>query len=341
MLKPMKKMDWFEKITGFKEKDYDQVHNNITVTGQNLLSKVNQKKYSIGSFECLSLKDLRDKTLNQLRMKEKSTFSIIKGDVKTLLNSTTNHDSIFQVASQFNCLEMINPEISPEHGITCYEWDRTQGPACSVAAGAPTIYRNYFIPIDKDLGQTTTRQINNLDSFTTKLAEDMGCNTFDLWTLKNGYVIAGETALKQIDTHLSNFNENDLDQYRQLLKIGIHWNVQITTSLENPQPIVTQVFCSALPVAYNKANPSSWSRIAQLILEASYEATLLTGIINKNKSDNNSLFLTFLGGGAFGNKEEWIQQAIKRALEIVKYSGLDIKIVSFSEPSNLIKEVIQ
>ena len=64
-----------------------------------------------------------------------------------------------------------------------------------------------------------------------------------------------------------------------LLKIGVHWNVQITTSLENPQPIVTQVFCSALPVAYNKANPSSWSRIAQLILEASYEATLLTGVI--------------------------------------------------------------
>ena len=272
-------------------------------------------------------------------MEEKSTFSIIKGDVKTLLNSTTNHGSIFQVASQFNCLEMINPEISPEHGITCYEWDHTQGPACSVAAGAATIYRNYFIPIDKDLGQTNTRQINNLDNFTTKLAEDMGCNTFDLWTLKNGYVIADEKALKQIDTHLPDCNENDLDQYRQLLKIGVHWDVQVTTSLENQQPIVTQVFCSALPVAYNKAKPSSWSRIAQLILEASYEATLLTSIINKNKSGNNSMFLTLLGDGAFGNKKEWIQKAIIRALEVVKYSGLAIKIVSFSEPSNLIKNI--
>ena len=46
-------MDWFEKITGFIEKDYDQVHNNISVTGQNLLSKVNQMNYSIGCFVCL------------------------------------------------------------------------------------------------------------------------------------------------------------------------------------------------------------------------------------------------------------------------------------------------
>ena len=332
-------MDWFEEITGFIEKDYDQVHNNISITDQNLFSKVNQKNYSIGCFECLSLKDLRNKTFNQIRTEERSSCSIIIDDVRNLLKSATNNGSIFQVASQFNCLEMVSPDVTPDQGITRYEWDRTQGPACSIAAGAATIYRNYFIPIDKDFGQKAERQINNLDSLTEKLAKDMNCYTSDLWTMKNGYVITDEKALHQMDIHLSDCNENVLDQYRQLLKIGVHWDVQVTTSLENQQPIVTQVFCSALPVAYNKAKPSSWSRIAQLILEASYEATLLTGIINKNKSGNNSMFLTLLGDGAFGNKKEWIQKAIIRALEVVKYSGLDIKIVSFSEPSNLIKNI--
>ena len=329
-------MDWFEKITGFIEKDYDQVHNYISIKDQNLFSKVNQKNYSIGRFECLSLKKLRNQTLNQLRTEEKSSCSIIIDDVRNLLNSATNNGSIFQVASQFNCLEMVSPDVTPEQGITRYEWDRTQGPACSIAAGAATIYRNYFIPIDKDFGQTAERQINNLDSLTERLAEDMNCNPSDLWIVKNGYVIADEKALNQIDSHLSDCNENDLDQYRQLLKIGIHSDVKVTTSLENQQPVVTQVFCSALPVSYNKANPSSWSRIAKLVLEASYEATLLTGIINKNLTGNSSLFLTLVGGGVFGNKEEWIQKALIRALAIVKYSGLDIKIVSFSEPSNLI-----
>ena len=33
-------MDWFEKITGFIEKDYEQVQDNISVKGQNLFSKV-------------------------------------------------------------------------------------------------------------------------------------------------------------------------------------------------------------------------------------------------------------------------------------------------------------
>ena len=55
MLKPMKKMDWFEEITGFIEKDYNQVHSNIAINGQNLYSKINQKNYSIGRFECISL----------------------------------------------------------------------------------------------------------------------------------------------------------------------------------------------------------------------------------------------------------------------------------------------
>ena len=49
--------------------------------------------------------------------------------------------------------------------------------------------------MDKDFGQTATRQINNLDSLTEKLAEDMNCNTSDLWTIKNGYVITNEKAL--------------------------------------------------------------------------------------------------------------------------------------------------
>ena len=37
--------------------------------------------------------------------------------------------------------------MTPEHGVTRYQHDRTQGPACAIAAGAATIYRNYFAPV--------------------------------------------------------------------------------------------------------------------------------------------------------------------------------------------------
>jgi hypothetical protein len=62
--------------------------------------------------------------------------------------SPKNAGALFQVASQFNLLEMVLPRVTPEHGVTRYAHDHTQGPACAIAAGAATIYRNYFVPVD-------------------------------------------------------------------------------------------------------------------------------------------------------------------------------------------------
>ena len=47
-----------------------------------------------------------------------------------------NAGALFQVASQLNLLEMTGPEVTPEDGVTIYQDDRTQGPACAIAAGA-------------------------------------------------------------------------------------------------------------------------------------------------------------------------------------------------------------
>eukprot|EP01045_Picozoa_sp_COSAG04_P042458 COSAG04_NODE_13423_length_606_cov_210.532544_1_plen_48_part_10 len=48
---------------------------------------------------------------------------------------------MFQVASQFNCLEMVSPGDQPEAGITRYALDHTQGPVCAMACPAGTVYR--------------------------------------------------------------------------------------------------------------------------------------------------------------------------------------------------------
>ena len=68
--------------------------------------------------------------------------------------------ALFQVASQFNLLEMTGPSVTPEDGVTRYSHDHTQGPACAIAAGAATIYRNYFAPVDGQSGQTRERQLD-------------------------------------------------------------------------------------------------------------------------------------------------------------------------------------
>ena len=54
---------------------------------------------------------------------------------------------------------MVSPQVTPELEVTRHAHDRTQGPAGAVAAGAATVYRNYFTPIGESTGQTGTRQV--------------------------------------------------------------------------------------------------------------------------------------------------------------------------------------
>ena len=49
-------------------------------------------------------------------------------DVQKLHINESNNGALFQIASQFNLLEMASPNITPEQGINDYEHDRTQGP---------------------------------------------------------------------------------------------------------------------------------------------------------------------------------------------------------------------
>ena len=53
-------------------------------------------------------------------------------NVQDLHGDLNNAGALFQVASQFNLLEMVSPEVSPEHGVGIYENDFTRkAPACN------------------------------------------------------------------------------------------------------------------------------------------------------------------------------------------------------------------
>lgn len=44
---------------------------------------------------------------------------------------------------------------------------------------------------------------------------------------------------------------------------------------------------------------------------------------------SNVVLLRRVGGGVFGNADEWIDDAIVRAIRIVEHAGLDIRLVSY------------
>jgi lipoprotein signal peptidase len=122
-------------------------------------------------------------------------------------------------------------------------------------------------------------------------------------------------------------NEEQYNALKSKLRVGIQWNTEVT--LNDRKNIVNQVYCSALPVAYSRIEDSLWEKFARLILEATYEATFYAALINYQKTGNNKLFLTLVGGGAFGNKKEWIIDAIRNSINKFINTPLDIMIVSY------------
>lgn len=153
--------------------------------------------------------------------------------------------------------------------------------------------------------------------------------------MQNGYAFATESGLKEIAERLSKCTEVERDELRQELRIGVHWNTQVT--LGEASHTVSQVYGSALPVAYSPHSGESWTEFAKLILEASYEATFLAAVLNSLLTGNNCLCLTLIGGGVFGDAQEWILGAIERSLNLLGGMPLDIAIVSHgrSQPTGL------
>ena len=55
---------------------------------------------------------------------------------------------------------------------------------------------------------------------------------------------------------------------------------------------------------------------------------MLGAVLNAKRGLSNVVFLTFLGGGAFGNEDNSIHAAIRYALKLVANIGLDVRFVS-------------
>ena len=316
-------MTWFERLTGFPEISPPQVRQNITVDGETLTSMVNGRVMSHGRLDTPSLGELRQQVRKSVRTRGRISVREVIADAQALHSDESYADSLFQVASQFNLLEMVGPNVTPEEGIGCYEDDYTQGPACAIAAGAGTIYRNYFANVNGGIGQSHNNQIDCLADIGRKL----GNTDNRLWDMRNGYALATNSGLREISSSLGALNENELDELRQALRIGLQWNTQVT--LNKATHKVSQAYCSALPVAYSKHPSGLWENFARLILEAAYEATICAAILNSRSTGNNLVFLTMLGGGAFGNEPIWITEAIARSLTLYEDSNIEIRIVSY------------
>ena len=308
-------MAWFEDLFGFAEESPDVVRRHLMVSGNCLESSVNGASWRIGTFETPALEDLRRRpaTVPEGTLRSRN----VTGEAGALHEEAENADALFQVASQFNMLEMVSPDVTPEAGVTRYAFDRTQGPACAIAAGAATVWRNYFVPVGEETGQSSTCQIDGLRDLHEALSPDGR----RLWQMRNGYALCGVDETAAFEESFAACDEAARDHLRGLLRIGLHWDVEVTQG----RHLVSQAFSSALPLGGYNPIPAVdlWQAFARLVLEATYEAVLLAAA----SRGTPTVFLTQVGGGVFGNDHRWIRDAIARAL--------DIRIVHFGRIHDL------
>jgi hypothetical protein len=320
---------WFGQLFGVEESNnYTAVQANFKINNDaTMTSLANGETFRIGHFTTPTLNALRTRGVELLRAyhAERTEVSgdtelkyqhVVQGDV--LPEHAQHPGAVFQAASQFNCLEFPSWQCLPEHGVTAYAHDHTQGPACALACAAGTVYRNYFADVDTHalgsalhsdastatqtvLGQSKHRQINNLDLLQRALNND----NENYFSVLNGYVFAQhERDLARLSAVIAASQQRpaadptaaaatsalDYESLKGLVKIGLQRDVGVdfTTRFRRANSSsggggvtsVTQAYCSALSCAYSGMQNTHWAPLARLVLEANYEATLWAAVIH-------------------------------------------------------------
>jgi hypothetical protein len=243
---------WFEKLTGFREDNVADVASQFSSDGEWLTSRINGRRMRAGRFELVSMADLRRRAADLAKAPGSLRLSEVVADAQGLHVDPTLAGARFQVASQFNMLEMTGPNITPEMGIDRYEHDHTQGPACAIACGAGTIYRNYLVRVGDRTGQSTRHQLNGL----ADLAEELGIDV----PVHNGYALPSVALLDQIGARLRTCDVPARHDLMGLLRVGMHWETEVT--FDNAGHVVTQAYCAALPIAYAQHAADRWEPFA-------------------------------------------------------------------------------
>jgi len=184
-------MTWFEALTGLRGESPGLVRAKLVVRGETLTSGENGRTMACGRLETPSLAELRARVASARHGSGNLSVREIVADVQELHLDVSNAGSLFQVASQFNLLEMVSPSVTPELGVGRYENDHTQGPACAIAAGAGTIFRNYFVPVGGQTGQSARNQIDCLSD----IGDVLGNAENRLWEMRNGYALPSRNGL--------------------------------------------------------------------------------------------------------------------------------------------------
>ncbi len=219
-------------------------------------------------------------------------------DIATL-QATAPEGVLFQVASQFNCLEAPSSRIVP---VRAYVSDPTQGPRASISALPGTLLRHYFAPSPGGpFVQTDARCLDLLgDVLDPTIAE-----------VRSGYL--STSSVRDLPAAAA-----ALAAGFERIRVGVHDGVEVVLghawdgAVAEPAPRIAQVFTSTMALGgYGRDDGSpALAEARRQLLRAAYVGTLLAAAA----LGKHTVVLTLIGGGVFANPHAAIWEAIRFAL---------------------------
>lgn len=370
--------DYFKEIVGFSEsyfrenfskfKDCFEEDEEGNVIIRNLL---NGRKFCAGKFEQISLGKAKEQVSNKNKSEQKGSISIIginkglkeasvdlvnKVDVSYLQALEKNRDSLFVIASNFNCVETLSASDDVEEKfIVNYLYDPTQGPAGALPGAAGTILRHYGVNKEKFPKDVSKWRQKSDGEQQVNLLEGLGIKT------KNGYILDNIDNILKITERLEKGDENLKNKF----KIGYHGNVQVTANkvdfsngavsfMYNENQKINQAYVAAVSLGdhdiraiLNKSLAEKRKNyfkglskeekeeclatnfefckkvltdLAKQITKLNYESIFKSAVAKGVKK----VYLPLLGCGVFENDYHWVIDAINENKEFIEDNGLEV-----------------
>lgn len=271
--------------------------------------RVAGKAFSGGRFAPRSILSLREAVAQKASGQPTSVrFSVIEGEDPITdigaLQAMAPTSTLFQAASQFNCLESPGPYLTR---VTSYLSDPTQGPRASISAFPGTLVRHYAAP-DGAGGRFVQSQGRQIDLLADALPEALG-------KVESGYLMTSN--LRDVAAAAKAFED-----HFERIQVGVHDGAQVVLGhawdgAVEGEPLIAQVFTSTLAAGgYGRGEPfrGPVEAISRQLLRAAYLGTLLAALdLGKQR-----VVLTMIGGGVFGNPHSLICESILWAIEQVE-----------------------
>lgn len=286
--------------------------------------------FQAGRFETPTIGELRRKAAEARRAagepEARLRFHVLDGasaatDIGAL-QADAPPGSLFQVASQFNCLEAPDAFVTD---VASYFYDPTQGPRASISTFPGTLVRHYAAPRadgTRFVQQTGGPQLNLLEELCTE----------GLAIVTNGYLttssISRPAALAQA-----------LEERFDELRAGVHDTIEVVFGQDWDGPVpgaphhtVAQVFSSTVAAGgYGLLDPADSTMIAlvrSLQCAAYFGALLAAATLGKTHA-----VLTLVGGGVFGNPVPVIWESILWAADTIRpllHRDLDVVVNGYN-----------